>query len=146
MVSKQTIVGMPDNFPIEDAEEELQIIVTEVDIRLGKQRNPSQCAFARAERRVKKDVVRVEALKTTLYIIYKDHAVRYRLTTQAQKAIKEFDDEGGKKMIPGIYTLKPITLEYAGSHRSTRARGPNRNRGNNKETGHGWIRGKGPKK
>lgn len=111
-LTKHQVIGMPEDFPIIDADEEVEVVVSSEDIRLGRQHDPEQCAFARAERRSAGDVVRVEALKTTLYLIYSDHAERYRLTTQAQNAIKAFDDSSGKKMKPGTYVLKPITPAY----------------------------------
>lgn len=142
--TRQTLLDLPEDFPIEDAEEEIEVTITTDDIRRGRQRSPELCAFARAERRSDTQLVRVAALKTTIYLIYPDHAVRYILSKNARDAIAAFDDRSGKMMKPGVYTLHPIPVEHgknSGDRPAKKKTGPRKDA----KRASAWIRGKEPR-
>jgi hypothetical protein len=100
----QAILHLPTNFPIADATEDFALTVIAMDIELGVPNRPDCCAFSVACRRANGQVIRTEFLKTMAYLIYGDHAVRYKLSEGARKQIAGYDEDKGFR--PGIYVLR----------------------------------------
>ena len=139
----QVLCHVPFDFPVVDATEDLFVPLTKKGIDLGKQHDPSSCAFSVDWRNCDGKILRLEVLKTTAYAIFFDRIVRYKLPARTAKAIKDFDIDK-KLCIPGIYKFRAPTgtnrlgvKRSSGSHKGKESNEP--------RVITSWIRGKEPK-
>ncbi len=108
-----------------DAKKPVVINITPRDIATGDNKNPSQCAVARAARHSIEDCISARVHIGRVYIEQKDKWVRYNTSDALRAEIIAFDRGG--QFEPGNYPLRPISKAETPEGRRERAGGPNRN-------------------
>jgi len=88
-----------------DAKKPLAVIVTAVDIKKAKAKDPRHCAFANACKRINGNVLAAYFFRSTAWLEYDDKMVRYILPPSVQKEIVAFDRGG--LTAPGTFQLSP---------------------------------------
>lgn len=144
--TSQALLHLPDDFPVFDADSNLTVHVTERHIKVGRPNSPDGCAISVAQREGDPHLLRVEAFKTVVFLVYEDHAVRYVLGKRTRDAIQAFDSPEGKKMKPDTYVLlAPVRPEHQlGGREHTGSSDHPRPAKNPRDKKVYWIRGQRP--
>lgn len=90
--------------PVEDAKHDLVVSVTKTDVKRGDNKNPENCALARAILAERPEAKRVFIFRTTAIVETARRIVRYALPESVQREVEAFDRFGVFE--PGAYKIK----------------------------------------
>lgn len=117
--------------PVEDAKRPLRISINDEDARLGKNKNPSGCAAARAIMRMYKPAGAKQARVHLgrVYVEYPEKWVRYMTPNTLKAEIVSFDRGSKAQYMVGEYKLSvPPPSNTLGSHPGFKPTGKNKHR------------------
>ena len=102
------------NLKVVDAIVPLDLELRRQDVASAKQKDSKACAFAQAAIRAQPSAKHAYVFRSTTYMEYPKHVIRYKNSLGMEKAIDAFDR--GERIEPGIYVMNAPcvtqTLEY----------------------------------
>lgn len=104
-MAAKKLVDNPKGLPIVDATDDLNIEVTESDVRKAVPLSPTKCALANAACRME-GVARAHFNKAISYLVFKDRILRFETPESATREMVAID-RGGAFAV-GKYTLKRV--------------------------------------